>query len=76
DFQLPEPETADAENLLNTMCAMDPRFFTEDQKVALGKIAEKIKAVPGDKKVLGMLKKIAGAPLITLLNISEVRAAL
>ncbi|WVH07469.1 RIIA-like protein [Pseudomonas phage vB_PaP_HN01] len=76
DFKLPEPETADAENLLNTICAMDPRFFTEDQKTALGKVAEKIKAVPGDKKVLGMLKKIAGAPLITLLNISEVRAAL
>ncbi|UGL61006.1 hypothetical protein [Pseudomonas phage vB_PaeS_TUMS_P81] len=75
-FKLPEPEDPAAEELLTTVYSMDSRFFTQEQKESLETLGKKIKAIPGDKQVLEMLKKISEAPLVALLNTSEVRRAL
>ncbi|WJY90821.1 putative rIIA-like protein [Pseudomonas phage phiPA1-3] len=75
-FKLPEPEDPAAEELLTTVYSMDSRFFTPEQKESLETLGKKIKAIPGDKQVLEMLKKISEAPLVALLNTSEVRRAL
>lgn len=75
-FKLPEPEDPAAEELLTTVYSMDSRFFTQEQKESLDALGKKVKAIPGDKKVLEMLKKLAEAPLVSLLNTSEVRRAL
>ncbi|NOS34950.1 hypothetical protein, partial [Acinetobacter baumannii] len=74
-FNLPDrwSRTHEAESLLNAIQNLDPRWLNHGQREILDKIGAKISAVPADKKVVALAKKISEAPLFKLLNISEVR---